>query len=173
MENGARLKRMTYEPKIFALLVSSIHGQILHLGVHFTLEEAYAAAKAKIQSVSVHKIGDSVDIDLWNVLEMKEIVMNAMEEKSPIESSVESLKPTEVGKVANLSETPIIVDSPKSAEKIEDYMKSVRDAKNTLMKQLIERGDIDYVPAVRDLLGTNSMRYVLKAIKEKNKPTTK
>ena len=38
------------------------------------------------------------------------------------------------------------------------------------MKQLIERGDIDYVPAVRDLLGTNSMRYVLKAIKEKNKP---
>lgn len=170
MDENIKLKKFSYEPKVYCLLVSSAHGQILHIGVHFTLEEAYSAARAKMQTLFVHGIGESIEIEMWNNMDIKEILDKSLENgKSQIEAMVESMTPGPEGGIANLSNISQIKKEniPVSPE-ICDYIKNIKDSKNALMKRLIDEGDIQKVEEARDVLGVYSKRYVLKSIKEKN-----
>jgi hypothetical protein len=147
---------MTNEPKIYALLVGSIHGQILHLGIHLSLDEAYAAAKVKMSALGAHRPQDSVNLELWNTLDLSFLF--------------DGVKPPEIPKV--IDTIPIIKDIStieiKSVKSIDDSVKDIKNMRNNLMKKLIEDGDMKQVELVKDILGTNSKRYVIKAIKEKN-----
>ena len=168
MESETKFKKSSFEKKVYTLLVSSAHGQILHIGTHFTLEEAYSVARTKMQVLFAHNPGESINIEMWNNLDIKEIISSAVDDgKSIIETVIESSRPTEIADMANLSsvsqikkELPLLEGS--------DYIREIKNSRNALMKKLIEDGDLEKVEEAKDVLGQNSKRYVLKSIKEKN-----
>ncbi len=187
---NAPIKKITLEPRMFALLVKSQAGSILHLGAHFTLEEAYSAASSKIKTLATYKEGDMVDIDLWNSIPARETMRMLMdpekvEEMINAESSgilsdneLADLPPmlqellkhavpiTAKELVHKLSERSTPPESTKPV--ITDYIQHAKDAKNDLMKKLIEDGNIEAVEKVKGLLGTTSRKYVLGEIQKKN-----
>ena len=122
----SKLKRMVSEPKVFALMVSSQRGQILYLGIHFSLEEAYSAARQKMETFAQHKPGDAVDIDLWNAVSAREVITKFIE-------------PSEIDKIFAL---------PKGASKtpidrtIERIMSSAEDMPNEMFDAIGMMEDI-------------------------------
>lgn len=185
-----QIKKTTLEPKMFALLVKSPAGQILHLGAHFTLDEAYSAATQKVKTLVTYKEGDMVDIDLWNSIPAKEAILMLMD---PVEVN-EFMKSESFGGMPedefeglppllqDLLRHAVPISAKDLVHKLEekstppestkpiitDYVKHAKDAKNDLMKKLIEDGNIDAVEKVKSLLGTTSKKYVLEEINKKN-----
>lgn len=184
-----QIKKITLEPKMFALLVKSPAGTILHIGAHFTLEEAYSAASNKIKTLVTYKEGDMVDIDLWNSVTAKEAISMLMD---PVQIS-EVFKSESTGELSasEIDDLPLIIQeilrqtTPISAKTainrlskdkkedntkpvLTDYVQHAKDAKNDLMKKLIEDGNINAVEKVSSLLGATSRKYVIKEIEKKN-----
>lgn len=162
METLPNLRKTLLEPKVFCMVATSLHGQILYMGVHFSLEEAYSAARMKMEGLAPHRPTDAVDIGLWNMMSAREALAKFVD---PIIVPIM---------------TPVTQDTAKAEvkpeehhpESLQDYVEDMRLAKNDLMKKLIEDGDPDKVEEATSLLGANSKRYVLKSIKDKNKQST-
>jgi len=196
-----KLKQMVMEPKVYTILVKSPRGQVLHLGVHFSLEEAYAVARRKLERLSpTTQIGEPMDIDMWNSIPARQLVSMIMDpQKTPelVEMPKEIPPPTEdamfpqhehngavfVSGEADFNDLPQIVKDiingkigaskpdaeSKKEETVATRMTALKESKNALMKQLIETGDIAEVEKVKSILGSNSSRYVIKAIEKKKK----
>ena len=49
-------------------------GQFLYMGVHFSLEQAYAEALKKMVNVPLYKKGDAADLLLWNSMEARDVI---------------------------------------------------------------------------------------------------
>lgn len=79
MDIFQKIKKTVNEPKIYAVLLNSAQGQILHLGVHFTLEEAYTEARKKLEEVAMLVPGESVELKLWNGMEVRQAIANFMD----------------------------------------------------------------------------------------------
>ena len=154
---NTKIKKAVLEPRFYALLVRSIRGQVLHTGVHFSLDEAYSAARTKMNMMARHNPGDSVDIELWNCMSAKDcldqISDNPIQEQSrPVESIVKK-------------------EPVKNPEKtIKDTVKELHKAKNDLMKSLINQGNIDDVKKIGAVLNNNEKRLVIKKIEERQIP---
>lgn len=73
------LNRVVMEPKVYALRIVSAHAQVLHLGVHFSLEEAYAVARVRLQQVAPHKPGEPIDIDCWNSMPARDCITQLLD----------------------------------------------------------------------------------------------
>lgn len=149
-----------FEPQIFAMVVSSKMGQRLHIGVHFSLEDAYAVARTEMEALGQHKPGDAVDIQLWNMVPAHD-VLNKMIDTGKIHVQSVVFNPIE----------PPMAALPVPEPNIDDYIMGMRDSKNGLMKKLIAEGNIEKVAEVKGLLGANSSRYVIKAIEKNNVKT--
>ena len=78
MKNIKGLNRITIEPKVFSLMIIFDHGQFLYMGVHFSLEEAYAEALKKMKDIPMYK-GDHADLMLWNSMEARDVVSDITE----------------------------------------------------------------------------------------------
>lgn len=164
-------RKTTIEPKVFALIVSSKMGQRLHLGVHFTLEEAYAAARAEMNSLGVHGASEAVNIDLWNTLPGDTVLNKLIDTGAPqVQPSLIlpgiDLVPMNTVPTNGLNNLPP-VEEEKEPESVETHIKNMRDSKNILMKKLIDEGDLSQVEKAKSLLGTYSKNYVVKAIEDK------
>ena len=70
-----KIKKMLSEPKVYALLVRARSGELLHIGVHFSLEEAYSVASKRMEILHGFDPEEPVDIDLWNSVPASEIVI--------------------------------------------------------------------------------------------------
>jgi hypothetical protein len=186
-----KLKRIISEPKIYSVLVSSAKGQILYLGTHFSLEEAYAAARMKLEALSPHGPGDAIDIDLWNMISSTQVLLNVLDLKEMNGTKVELIDPNmrpaqEAVNIEGFDNLPsvikeLILNPPENykpieveieineeePKKLEHYVRDLRDSRNVLMKKLIENGDISKVEEFKTLLGSYAKRFVLKAIKDK------
>lgn len=193
----SKLKRMVKEPKIYALIVESEHGQALHLGVHFSLEEAYAVARARMETLIPHRPGQAMNIDLWNTLSARQVIAQLMdpawanelvpggekkelspEEKERIAAVNNGDLPQEIGALLTSFSTNQAADEkpPEVIEKkdvvlstVNDHVKEIKKKKNLLMKKLIDDGSISQAEKLKSFLGTNSFKYVLRAIEKKNK----
>ena len=166
-EKIIKLKTNISLPKLYSLLVGSVHGESLYLGVHFSLEEAYESARINLENTYIHSKGESVDIELWNMISVQDIINSAIQQDNDSVEEISKLsKPTTTIGVANFSK-----ENPRTetiTNNIDDYIKILRDSKNALMKKLIEDGNLDKVEESKSLLDMNSRRYVIKSIKEKN-----
>lgn len=74
-----KIKRAVLEPKVYALIVSSTRGQVLHLGVHFSLEDAYAHARKRLETLAIHTPGEAMDIQLWNSMPARQVMAHLTE----------------------------------------------------------------------------------------------
>jgi len=171
MEISPNLKQKILEPKIYALIVKSIKGQVLHLGVHFTLEEAYAAACKKMQDFSPHTIGENIDIDLWNSTPVRQVIVQSLDSgkiDKIVRSYIHDIVSGKIDEEVLFKEEKVpvyTVNRPEEREK-------VKESKNDLMKKLIETGDITQVEKVKNL-NANSRRYVIEKILKKSKKSSK
>jgi hypothetical protein len=186
---------MVLEPKVYTLLVSSARGQVLHLGVHFSLEEAYSSARKRLEELTPHNKGDAMDIQLWNSMPARQAIAfitdpTKINEVFP-ENVQQTITPIAHGAVlvegfgklppvleALLNATPTMqaAKAPAVEEKpptVTDHIQDLKDSKNDLMKKLIADGDINQVEKIKGLLGSYSRKYVLKEIERKGpKPSS-
>jgi hypothetical protein len=161
MDIFTHLKRMVAEPKVYALTVESSQGQVLYLGVHFSLEEAHVAARDQLESFAPFALkGDTVSIDLWNIMPARQVIAQLIDPskisvKSPMSDMMSATKRVEKN------------DHQRKITAI-DQIEEMKETKNNLMKKLIEDADISQVEKAKKLIGTSSYRYVVKAIEKKH-----
>lgn len=194
MELFSKLKKMVMEPKVYSLLVRSARGQVLHIGVHFSLEEAYAAARKRMELLATHKEGEAMDIDLWNSIPIRDVITQAFDPNKiipdpktvptdPVNTNLLAAQAMEI----DTENMPAILrallagdisplDSPLTLSRmndsmqlptVQDYIDEVKDAKNDLLDKLIETGDPTKLEKLGSLLTANEKRYVLKKIADK------
>jgi len=194
----SKLKRMVVEPKIYAILVTSSRGQILHIGVHFSLEEAYTVARSRMEEFTPHQPGEAIDIELWNTMSARQMLTQIIEStqisldgKEPKKSNtnkphsvvdrssfpqaimeimsaadpIEFIEKMGADGIVKVKKFPTKV---KAENTVKDHARDVRRRKNALMKKLIDEGDVAQVTKMRDILDSNSQKYVLDAIEKKN-----
>jgi hypothetical protein len=178
------LKKMILEPKVYTMIVHSARGQILHLGVHFTLEEAYSAACKRMEILAPHKYGEAIDIDMWNSMPVRQVIAEIIAPNNigePIMTQGDErtqgaiLEDTVIPLIQSILDQAIPGALPKTEEMppkveatLDEKIYELKKTKNKLMKQLILDGNIEQVEKLKNLLDTNSRRYVLEQIKDKN-----
>lgn len=203
------IKKMVFEPKLYTVLVRSSKGQALHLGVHFTLEEAYAAARTKLIELTPHANGEPMDIELWNSLSANECIQNlsmdgnssfsnqVVEEDSILQDiqnifgprmgpslgggvrriHVERIDqlPNEINKIIEEIKNNKNAPVPMAAKRLTvgDHMKKVKDAKNELMKTIIETGDVEAVEKMGRALTSYERKLVLQKIEDRQQLISK
>lgn len=188
----SNIKTKVCEPKIYSLLVTSAKGaQVLYLGIHFSLEDAYQAARAKAETQANHGPADAIDINLWNILTARQAIAQFVGQTEPlvaegknaplIDPQVQSGEKIMAGDYDSLPQSvKDLLNNPNNEfnateekeKTIDTYAEDMRNSKNDLMKKLIEQGNTEEVEKVKGLLGPHSRSYVLKAIKEKSTSPT-
>jgi hypothetical protein len=102
-------KNREVEPKVFALLVKFSQGQLLYVGVHYALEEAFTAALHRLEDLPQFTPGEDVDIDLWNSMTARETIENILlppgvSEMVPIPTKIIDREITNTAREAPVSE---------------------------------------------------------------------
>lgn len=191
MPEPFNMKKTVLEPKVYALILKSKCGQSLHVGVHFTLEEAYGAARRRIEKLPGYKDGDAVDIDLWNTMPGRQAIVELMDPThlSAVHLEVNANQEIPFDLKGNPQEA--LADMPEAVrnllegvmagpetfmetimagaeeDTIEDCVNDMKLVKNDLMKKLIAEANIEQADKLKGLLGSNSYRYVMSEIKKK------
>jgi len=139
-----RLKRLFIEPKVYALILESRSGSILHLGIHYSLDEAIKAASPTLTSISQHKDGENATLDMWTSLSGEDVIQELLNPGSFTDI---------VPKVLQPSDGPNIPEKKKQVVlTAEDQIRQIKDSKNKLMQSLVENGDVGAVEKAKDLL---------------------
>lgn len=126
------INRLVLEPKIYALLAKSKAGEVLHIGVHFSLDEAYSAVSKKIESLPTYEAGQTVDLDLWNCISGKHAIAQLID-------------PSKAGEVFDIPKDVISVEeegihSPVFVQKdISELPQTVIETFPTALQDLIKR----------------------------------
>lgn len=183
------IQKMNLEPKIYSLLVKTPRGNVIHLGIYFTLEDAFSAARVKIEGIDPLKEGENIDLDLWTSLTARE-VMAGLSDPSKADgiATMPFTGITSTSKKLTQNELPEFIDfliseiglprkedsSTTLTEKevteklsLKEHVEDMYCSKNNLMKKLISEGDIDKVAKLKSLLGSYSTKYVLSKIEKK------
>lgn len=154
-----KLRRMLLDPQLFALVLESRKGAVLHLGIHYSLDEAIRAATPGLLRMAPHKPEDKVGVELWTSLSGEAVINGLL--------SAEGLKEITI---------PVANDSKgKSEEKPLSptaRIKAIRDHKNNLMKELIETGDAEAVKSTGGILSKHEQALILEKIAGKEKEKT-
>ncbi len=177
----SKLKRMVTEPKIFSLLLSSDKGQLLYLGIHFSLEEAYSSAKEKMSSLPHVRREESIDIELWNSIPARHVISQIIDpsyfgpeigmadgatNRAPgdIEYIKEILNLDEILKNNKMKG----VDGKEVDGSVTDDVKEIRRLKNKLIKKIITSENQEGIEDAKSVLGSSSIKYITEKIKEKD-----
>lgn len=175
-----KLNKNVSEPKIYAVLVKSRRGAMLHLGVHFTLDDAYAAARARMEAATPIGPGEGVDIDVWNCMTAREAMALIMEpsaitvemvstpfSQNPLFNALsEMLKNDTVLKPEDIKEPTQATAAP--LDTVSDHLEDLKRARNGLLKSLIDAADSEAVTKLKSpIITAHEKRYVLDRIAEK------
>ena len=191
-----KFKRMILEPKVYALMIKSARGQVLHVGVHFTLEEAYLMAKKRMENLAPHILGETMDIDLWNSIPVSQVLSQSidiagLEEIIKSYDNIGTDVPTgtvvEINKEKNpkifkellemISEineqnNHVAMDESQtiSPPTVNDQIQEIEKLKNSLMAKLIYEGDAKQVDKLINILDANSRKFIVEEILKKTLP---
>lgn len=163
---SSKLKRLVVEPKVFSMLIRSKNGQVLYIGVHFSLEEAYGVALSQMANLPNYKNGDGADIELWSSIPARQMIAQFID-PSKINDVIDFLETPETSIIENnlaISGRP--TEDGTKEETIEEKVKELKEIKSSLMKKLIEDGDINQAEKLKSIIGINSHQYVVKKIKK-------
>lgn len=154
-----KLKRLFMEPQVYALVLESRKGSLLHLGVHYSLDEAVAAATPGLVKLTGDPESVDMRVDMWTKLK-PETVLKAL-------LTPEAMSQTSVDSGADKPVTPAI-NAPRT---LDETVQRFRESKNTLMRSLIERGDSRAVAAMKDVLSEPERKLIMEKIQ--NRPLKK
>jgi hypothetical protein len=149
MINKNDIKKTFVPQKVYSLLVKSRKGSLIHIGVHYTLDEAYDAAKAAM-TLLFGESKDHVDMDLWTTLEADQVISSMV---IP-------------GKENRLQRTAI---SSKKSEDRGDPLEEMIKAKNTLMASILATKDLERLKKASPLLSKHDIKYLMSKIEGNTK----
>lgn len=146
------IKKAIVELKIYSVLVRTDRGDFLHMGAHYTLEDAFNSAKIKAFEKFYTDSGmtrDEVDynVNLWCKSEARDIIKVLLNNKNDSEKE----KKTEKNKI----------------ETIDEKINEISSEKNKLMKQLINDKDIRKIKLASKILSKNDIAYIENEINKK------
>lgn len=150
-----RLKRLFMEPHVYAVLLQSRKGAILHLGVHYSLDEAIEAGTPTLLSLAPHKNGDNVVVEMWTVLKGGDAARKLLDSMSLVDSGIKMGQPQHTVTAKNDV-------GPR------EQLKNLRSSKNKFMKALIEAKDLAAVEASKDILSKSERAFIIDKIQSKH-----
>jgi hypothetical protein len=151
------------EAKVYALLLSSKSGLYVHLGTHFSLDQAFNDGRASMRRVVCDGKDEHVELELWTSLDFREVIINSLNIK-PMKTNVPS--PYDTPKKASRS---LKVNSPKNNTDLDQIVSSLRDRKNELIQGLLSEKDEDALKRVKKYLTTSEVKYVQSFLDKKKK----
>lgn len=191
--NFKNIKREIVEPKIYAILVKSLRGFLLHVGVYFSLDDAYADAKEKLELSAPYEGTDLVIMETWNSMSLREAIFQSINPDKrgewflltpdkiknkdyPADLPEEVIKALDIIKVQDSS--PEELEEPEEVEEVkeqhepmavtsEDLLKEVHIVKDSLIKQIIENNDENTLIAADSIFTRSEKRYILHEIKKR------
>jgi hypothetical protein len=147
-----RIRNTIAQPKVYSLLLETKKGALLHLGVHYSLDEAYEAAKLQIAATLGTDISDpteNMEIDLWSTLRAEEALQLLTMNEGP------GLSPRK---------TVVI----KKKKDVKDHVTAIEKSKNALMKQVIGGMDEKLFNRVKKHFSRNEVKYMKCELEKKN-----
>ncbi len=149
-----KLKHAYTEARIYSVVLESKTDVVLHIGVHFSLDEAVDAAKQKLIASSPHSVGDNTVVEMWTTLSGVDAFQGLL---LPMPKGVDQMKSPSSNSI------PKQVLTAPSAKEI---MKQIRDEKNGLMELLIKENDLGLVEQSKDILGASQRSFIKEKIME-------
>ena len=146
------LRSLRREPKVYAVVLHSSQGSILHLGIHHSLDEAVEAATPTLMSTGTPIPDENASIDMWTSLEGSQVVETMIEFKVPglnVSDQAEE-------KVSNPLST---------SDRIEQF----KSTKNSLMKALIKEGSLSDIKKTGTLLNSSEKKLIMAKIAQRKK----
>lgn len=156
-ESFRKLKRTVADPKVYSLIVKSNRMVILHMGVHYSLDEAFAAVKKRFIEEGEKKDPSKLNLDLWMWEAMPaSAVMSKFFGKDYMTSLVLP--------VANLSTD----EHPPAEVSASEYAKQVYDMKNELMRRIIDTKDAGALQEAKSILSKKEIQLIESKIQPQN-----
>ena len=133
-----------------------------------------------MEAFTPHEKGDNIDIDLWNSLSAREVIVQLINpthiDKTFIEKDTNS-PATSQSTLGDLIKkelaTQVLKTFPeqKAEQKnlsVIDQVRDIKKAKNSLLQTLIDIGDINEITRVKGAITKNEKSYILKQIEKKH-----
>lgn len=148
------IKKLFLEPQIYAVVLESKGGIVLHLGVHYSLDEAVRAATPAVNMVTPS--GEVPRINLWSSIQGRDLIRSIVSmESAPV--------------IAQAATTNPIPEKPKEPISLESQAESFKKAKNELMQKLISTDDLTLPSRFKDFLSESELKLVISEIIKKQK----
>ncbi|MFA5752868.1 MAG: hypothetical protein WC910_07365 [Bacteroidales bacterium] len=157
-----KINKSVLEPNLYALVVKTPEREVLHIGVHFSLDEAYEAACQNISRHMTKEQRESTEItmEMWESMTARNVV----------------IKMSDPNKIAIDEPVPVINDQPAvpgeqrppEIPPVETCINDFKRAKNVLLARLIDEGDPRKIERMSaQVITANEKRLVLKKIADK------
>lgn len=143
-----KVRRLAQEPKVYSILVKTTAAQVLHIGVHYSLEEAYVAARERLLKIAPVPPGETAEVDLWNYMTARDAILMLCDNSAvPKQKSLIPLegapKETHVGQTS-----------------VPEFVQHIKKSKNDLMQKIIESGDAKLLDGVKNILSKKEVSYI-------------
>ncbi len=157
-----KINKSVLEPNIYALVVKTPEREVLHIGVHFSLDEAYETACRNISRRMTKEKKESTEfiMEMWDSMSARDVVIKMSD---PNKISVDDPVPV-------INDQPAIPGSqqPPETPPIETCINDFKRAKNTILARLIDEGDTRKIERMSaQVITANEKRLVLKKIADK------
>lgn len=144
-----KVRKMQMEPKVYTLLIKTSVAQVLHISVHFSLEEAYVAARDRLLKIAPIPPGETAEVDLWNYIPARDAIILLCDKSS--QTKQQSLIQTEtLPKDSHVGENT----------SVPEFVQHIKQTKNDLMKKIIESGDVTLLEGVKSILNKREMSFI-------------
>lgn len=147
-DNLAGLKRMVVDPKIYALVVRTNKMAVLHVGVYYSLDEAFRAVKTRAMEESKSKDATKLGLDLW------------MWEVLPADSVLKKFFGSSFSTDFLITKDLSTVDTSSPAVSTSEYAKQVYGMKNELMKRIIDNKDEAALEEAKSFLSDAELKLI-------------
>jgi hypothetical protein len=148
-----KLRQKTVEPKIYSLVVKANRVAILHVGVYYSLDEAFGAIKvramAETKTIDPSKL--TLDLLMWEVMPAVGILNRLFDEQPP----EQALLPAEIEAI------------PQATISTSEYVKQVYNMKNELMQRIIDSKDVVALAKAKGILSKTEIKLVRNKIASK------
>lgn len=191
----SKVNKMVIEPRVFTLIARSSNCEVLHLGVHFTLEDAFYAARKRVESLPGYKPGEQIDLDMWNSLSAREVLAslstNNIASLAPLtqidiplntlttlSNKLPQVIVTELFKNGRIikpqqQKAPLQGHKETALSSLKKPVKNPKATKNELMSKMIKEGNPALVNEQKTALTDSEKAYVLGKIQEKSRSLKK
>jgi hypothetical protein len=138
------------EPQVYAVILEAKGNSILHLGIHYNLDDAVEAATPTLQSTASLNEGDNVRVEMWASLKGEDVMMALTEATKGF--------PHEGRRPENRTAKELLADIKKNKNQLIANVISTRD------HRFVEKNPTIFTKAERKYIDNQIFHKVTKSI---------